>query len=142
MRPSGSKFCHPHHVESSCNCARSNLVSAQAEGNIALHGHVRKETPILKDHADAAFFRRQSPAVTAESLTVNRDDTAIFPLEASDDSQQRSFPTAAWPQQHSLGTGWHAQCHVTNRSSRSETLANAGKRESGLFLTDVSALLE
>ena len=142
MRPAGRELCHPHHVESSFYCALRDLIPTQAEGNVALHGHVREETPILKDHADSAFFRWQSPAVTTESLTVDRDHTAIFPLKAGDDSQQGGFPTTAGPQQHSLGTRWHAQCHVTNRSSRSKTFANAGKRESGLFLTDASALLE
>ena len=73
--------------------------AAQAEGDVAGDVEVREEGVILKDHTDAAVFRRDEAAGSGDLAAGDMDFAAVGALEAGDEAQRGGFAAAAEAEQ-------------------------------------------
>ncbi|MCY1294112.1 hypothetical protein D9M70_433940 [compost metagenome] len=107
-------------------CVDLRLVSAcdlEAEGNVVMHVHVRKQRIGLKHHADVALVGFQRPLV----LAVDHDRAGGGCLEAGDHAQDGRLAAAGRTQEGDEFALLDVHVEIVHDVNRAEGLLDAGE---------------
>src|SRR5438552_869486 len=90
------KVTELQHVDRRCHALATR---ARGEGDVAARRQMREEPGVLRDVADVAALRRNSPAAIGveEDLAPDDDPPARLRSEPGDRFEKRRLPGAGWP---------------------------------------------
>jgi hypothetical protein len=96
----------------------------EAEGDIFEHGHMPKQSIVLKNETDLAIAYRPQSRIP----TVDEHLADIRRLEAGNDAQQRGLAAARGPEKREQCPGRHFEIDILDRGKLAELLGYAAQR--------------
>src|SRR5690606_37843698 len=91
----------------------------QAEGDVALHRHVRKQRVTLEHHVDRPPMRR----VAGDVAALEQNTAFVRRLESGDDAQKRTLAAAGRSKQREEFAAPDLQRHAVDGGGLAEALA-------------------
>jgi hypothetical protein len=114
-----------HLVDTRLDLGRRFARDLEAEGDVALDGHIGKERIGLKHHAD----RAAAGAEMSDVATVDANRSFGRRLEPGDHAQGRRLAAAAGPEEGHELAAFDLEVEVLDHRLGAEGLADAGQRE-------------
>jgi hypothetical protein len=110
-----------HKLEETSDLVCRSLVSAQPISHVLQYRKMRKQSPLLEDHADLSLFGRHPSSLADEYLASKPHAPLLRSLEPSHGSEKRRLATTTGTNERRNAFGLDIQAGTRNRAHRPVT---------------------